>query len=360
MFKFAAMIRLWKIFRFLLIVLIGLEIMLHFYNPFSGRVKNGEIILPKNTKYETTIPDVPGLDKYLIHSRNSLGFRGEELTDTTSTKIICMGGSTTECFYLNDGRDWPNLLGKKLKNELGNIWLNNAGMDGQSSYGNLQMLKQYIVQMKPDYIILMCGLNDMSLDAPSKFDQNSEKWYRKAYDFLELPSTIVNIVRAGKAKNAGLNHQFFTKLEEMPKLEMSDSQIMQRLLQEQKYIDPYKQRITEFAKICKENNIKLIFVAQSILFSDEKDLMTNVDLGTLKTGEINGKTRAFILKMYNKTTYKVAEETGFPFINIAARLPKDSRLFYDGYHFTNDGADLAAEMIYNDILTRNLVTVKKK
>jgi lysophospholipase L1-like esterase len=328
---------LWKIIRFVLIVVVGLEIVLHFYNPFSGRVKNGEIVLPINKVYETDIPNVPGLDSHLVHSKNSLGFRGPELSDTNATKIICMGGSTTECFYLNDGKDWPGVLGNKLRQKDSSVWLNNAGMDGQSSFGNLQMLKQYVLGLKPDYIILMCGLNDMGLKEPARFDEYDGKWYQKVYNFLELPALIVNILRAGKSKNAGLK----------------------RLNEEQAFIGPYKQRIREFAEICKKNNIKLIFVAQSILFSDEKDLMTNVDLGLLKTGEINGKTRAYILKMYNKSTFDVAEEMGVPFINLAARLPKDSRMFYDGYHFTNDGADLAAEMIYDDIVTEKIIQFKK-
>ncbi len=350
---------LWKIIRFVLIVVIGLEIVLHFYNPFSGRVKNGEIVLPINKVYETDIPNVPGLDTHLIHTKNSLGFRGPEPSDSNATKIICMGGSTTECFYLSDGKDWPNVLGNKLRKKDASIWLNNAGMDGQSSFGNLQMLKQYVLNLKPDYIILMCGLNDMGLKAPARFDEYDGKWYQKVYNFLELPALVVNILRAGRSKDAGLNHKFITDLSKAPTLKMSDTAILRRLKEEQPFIGPYKQRIKEFAEICQKNNIKLIFVAQSILFSDEKDLMTNVDLGLLKTGEINGKTRAYILKMYNKSTFDVAEEMGVPFINLAARLPKDSRLFYDGYHFTNDGADLAAEMIYDDIVTEKIIPFKK-
>jgi lysophospholipase L1-like esterase len=221
------------------------------------------------------------------------------------------------------------------------------------------MLKQYVLGLKPDYIILMCGLNDMGLKEPARFDEYDGKWYQKIYNFLELPALIVNIFRAGRSKDAGLNHKFITDLSKAPTLKMSDTAILKRLNEEQAFIGPYKQSIREFAEICKKNNIKLIFVAQSILFSDEKDLMTNVDLGLLKTGEINGKTRAYILKMYNKSTFDVAEEMGVPFINLAARLPKDSRMFYDGYHFTNDGADLAAEMIYDDIVTEKIIQFKK-
>jgi lysophospholipase L1-like esterase len=346
--------RFLKICAFMILVLACLEFTLHIYNPFSSRVKNGEIILPKNTRYAVELPNYPGLDKNIIHNKNSLGMRGPELGGSESLKIICMGGSTTECFYLNDGKDWPNLLGDKIKKDFSSSWLNNAGMDGQSSFGNLQMLKQYIVKLKPNYIVLMCGLNDMGLDAPSYFDENKSV-FKKIYNFLEIPSTILNIVRAGKAKESGLNHRFIMDINKTETLKMDDSAVYKCLENEQKYLSAYKARLNEFAKICNENNIKLIFVAQSILFSDEKDLFSNTYLGDIKTGKINGKTRAYILKMYNKVTFDFAESMQIPYINLAARLPKDSRFFYDGYHFTNDGAEITSGIIYDEIISKKLI-----
>lgn len=346
--------RFLKICGFILLIIACLEFTLHIYNPFSSRVKNGDIVLPKNTKYELELPAYPGLDLKIIHSKNSLGLRGPEPKASDSIKIICMGGSTTECFYLNDGKDWPNLLREKLSSNSKNIWLNNAGMDGQSSFGNLQMLKQYIVQLKPNYIVLMCGLNDMGLEAPSQFDEN-KSLFSQIYNFLEIPSTITNILRAGKAKKVGLNHQFIQDISKAEKLHLEDSTVYRILENEQKYLSAYQSRIKAFAEICKANNIKLIFVGQSILFSDEKDLYSNVYLGDIKTGEINGKTRAFILKMYNKVTHDFAEKMDLPFINLAARLPKDSRFFYDGYHFTNDGSEISAGILYDEIISKNLI-----
>ena len=346
--------KFWKISAYVGLVLICLEIALHLYNPFTARVKNGSIVLPKNTRYTIDLPAYEGMDQHVIHSKNSIGLRGPEPNDSAKIKVICMGGSTTECMYLTDGKDWPNVLGDKLKVEFPDLWLNNAGMDGQSSYGNLQMLKQYILKLKPNYIFLMAGLNDMELDTPSHFDVNVSP-IKRAYNFLELPSTIVNIIRAGKAKQVGLNHQVYTNLSQLPKLKMTDDEMMARMQKEQTYLAAYKQRITEFAKLCKDNNIQLVFIGQSILFSDENDLYTNIYLGDLKTGQMNGKTRSYILKMYNKVTFDLANELNLPFINLNARLPKDSRFFYDGYHFTIDGADMCAEILHDEITSKKII-----
>lgn len=343
-----------KISAYILLILVCIEVALHIYNPFTSRIKNGKIVLPVNTQYEQDLPDHIGMDKHLLHSKNSIGFRGPELSDSNNLKILCMGGSTTECFYLNDGKDWPNVLGKNLKKEYPNVWLNNAGMDGQSTFGHIQLLKQYIINLKPNYIILMCGLNDMGLDTPSRFDEN-QNFFKKAWNFLELPATIRNIVRSGKAKKSDLNHRFISDLSQEEKLTISDSTIIERLKNESRYLELYKKRLSEIYKLCNDNNIKIIFVAQTILYSDETDLFSNVYLGDLKTGEINGKTRSLILKLYNKATFDFANEKEIPFINLAARLPKDSRFFYDGYHFTNDGADMAAGIIYDEINSKKII-----
>jgi hypothetical protein len=46
---------------------------------------------------------------------NSLGLRGPELPqDQEPYRIIAVGGSTTECFVLDDSEEWPHVLMEKL------------------------------------------------------------------------------------------------------------------------------------------------------------------------------------------------------------------------------------------------------
>ncbi|MEX0595642.1 MAG: GDSL-type esterase/lipase family protein, partial [Candidatus Paceibacterota bacterium] len=346
--SFASMRWIWKVSRFLLIIIIGLEIFLQFYNPFTSRIKIEKIILPKNTAYEIEQHETNVIDSIIIHTKNSLGFRGAE-PNKNKKKVICMGGSTTECFYLSDGKDWPNLLAKKLEEKDTQYWLNNAGMDGHSTFGHLKMLKKYIVPLKPKYLIMMCGLNDLHIKEANRFEERKLSWYKRIYHSLEIPSTIINIKRARQAQKAGLNHQIIHDISLVEKLEISDSAINLMIKEEKEKIKLYKSRLNEIVKICKENQIKLILVSQAVLFSNEYDLISDTYLGHLKTGDNNGKSLGMVMSMYNRATEEIAKKNNIKFVALSKRLPKDSRFYYDGYHFSNDGAEMVAEIMMDEL-----------
>ena len=97
-----------KIFSILVGICVGLiicEIFLHFYNPFPFAISKGKLVLPANQKTVFKNTWIKKLDSSIYYSRNSLGFRGPEPTDSVNKllSVICIGGSTTECRYISEG-----------------------------------------------------------------------------------------------------------------------------------------------------------------------------------------------------------------------------------------------------------------
>lgn len=148
------------------------EIVLRIYNPFATYTRQGKLVLPANQKAVFKNKWISQFDKQIFYSRNSLGFRGPEPTDSISklTSKITIGGSTTECRFLSDSTTWPFLLGEALKDSIPNLWINNAGIDGHSTLGHLHLLKEYVLKLKPKYILLLTGVNDVESLKPESFD----------------------------------------------------------------------------------------------------------------------------------------------------------------------------------------------
>jgi hypothetical protein len=94
------------------LALVSIEIVLKIYNPIETRIRGNKIILPINKNYRIENQRLDKLDRVIIHSKNSLGFRGTEPPDEFNKylTIICIGGSTTEYQYLSDNKTWIDVL----------------------------------------------------------------------------------------------------------------------------------------------------------------------------------------------------------------------------------------------------------
>ena len=342
-----------------IIAFLILELFLRFYNPFGFRVKGDKIVLYPYKKYK--IHNLNGQD--IIHTKNSLGFRGKEPSakfDENIT-IIAIGGSTTEGYYLNDGKTWPEVLGKNLSEKIKNVWINNAGLDGQSTYGHLVLLEDYILKIKPKIAVFYCGLNDLGLSAMNRYDNDmatlvSSNKFKYILNVLaknsETISAIINMVNYFKTKNINLMHRN-KEYETEDKKIISAAELDKILKNEKENILNYKIRLEKIIKLCRENNIEPVFITQAILCGDFKDVKTGKYLGyiPIKNKFINYTGHSKTLKLYNDEMIKVAKENNVFLIDAAALMPHSSEYYYDCVHFNETGAKYFAQMIYYKFLS---------
>ncbi|MBN1353744.1 MAG: SGNH/GDSL hydrolase family protein [Candidatus Omnitrophica bacterium] len=349
-----------------LLCFLVLEALLRIYNPFQWRVKGDKIILPVNRKYIFDNDKIDKLDRKIIHSKNSLGFRGENPPKNFSDylSIVIVGGSTAECFYLSDGRDWPYLVGQKLKNIYDKVWVNNAGLAGHSTFGHIILVNDYLTRLKPKIIIFEVGANDIGRDDLGKYDRVALKGrYSSFKNFIvknsEVVSLLANMVRLAKAQKMGITHRNLDVVK-ADKLVLPEGNIEKEVNHHKSgYIDGYKKRLLQLVDICRKNRIEPIFVTQPILCGNTVDATTEVDLGDVKLSDsMNGNLCWRIMQVYNNATKEVAGRTGTFVIDLASEMPKDSRYFYDNWHYTNEGAEKVSQIVFEKL--KNYLDVEYK
>ena len=161
-----------------------LEVFVRVFNPFPILLRAGRIDLPRNVTKEFTTDGQSGLDATVSVSFNSLGFRGPEPPQNwnDSLTLICVGGSTTQCLYLSDGKTWPDLLSKRLSADIENVWVNNAGIDGHSTFGHLELLDQYLSVIRPKVLLFLVGLNDVDRTDLNGFDESTLRSQARDHD----------------------------------------------------------------------------------------------------------------------------------------------------------------------------------
>jgi lysophospholipase L1-like esterase len=345
-----------------LVLVLGIcELILRVYNPLGFRIKGDKIILPINKKEIIHHEHGLGkLDKVVVHQRNSLGFRGPEppADFPRGLTIVTVGGSTTECFDLAEDKTWPHDLGVNLQRRFKDLWLNNAGLSGNSTFGHYILMQDYLVKLKPKVVIFLVGINDLGIRGERDFDQrihgvnfrSLERFLASAAVHSELATAALNLYRYYFPKSVMINNQNDPQEIDLKKLRhfQVSGEARAAMLKDHRdhYVRPYQVRLERLLAICREHKITPVLLTQPVLYGEGVDAATGVDLGhRFVAQDMDGVTAWQVLELYNGVTREVGREQGVLVIDLAREMPKNSDYYYDLMHFTNAGAARVADLI---------------
>jgi lysophospholipase L1-like esterase len=342
----------------LLLILVFSELLLHIYNPLPFRVRGNRIVLPVHQHYTFHNAGATKLDAVTHHTKNSLGFRGPDPPADFSRRptILTIGGSTTECLFLSDGKTWTDQMARRLSQQFPDLWVNNAGLDGQSTYGHLILLRDFVDDLHPRMAVFLIGANDIGLDASNPYDEAltpPRSPARTVVSFLtdhsELAGLAQNLVRVVRTRDAGFGHGQID-LRTIRHLEHDPENTAATIRRFSAPLASFESRVTAIVEESRRHGIEPVLVTQPWLNGDGIDPATGVDLSTIQVrGAANGRLWWQVQELYNDVTRRVATTHGVLLIDAAHELPKDSRLFYDFMHYTNEGAARLGDIVADGI-----------
>lgn len=331
---------------------------------FFIRSPNRRFILNPDERY---LPGVKGEARFTI---NSLGLRGDELHDQ-EIKILAIGGSTTECGYLDDSEAWPHRVQEYLSQKTGKkVWVGNAGVSALNTRHHVLQAAELLKQIpKLDLMILLIGANDPSLlkDGynPAGLENPSIRQECLWSSFEAAP------IRINSFKDLQLyrliRNRFFPKInrilyrtgewyEEKRKQRQQSEKIL--LPKEQEMILPlglneYENNVKKIARLCQEHGTKVLFLTQPSLYktvmpeNEEKLLWGGVIMSEgaqertyLTTGELNR-----IFTLYNDRLLKTGKKENFEAIDLDQVVSPQADSFYDDEHFNELGSERVARAV---------------
>jgi lysophospholipase L1-like esterase len=337
-----------------LVALMVLELLLRVYNPLEIRFKPDRIVLPVNKHY---LIDNTGnftkLPPRTIHTKNSLGFRGPpppaDFQDYLT--IITVGGSTTECFYLSDGRTWPDLLGRALSLDFNRVWLNNAGLDGATTYRHIILMEDYLIKLRPKLVLFLIGINDVGAGNLDETEQHKGHYLRDLWRDLLYHSEVYcleqNLYHYLIAQSRGLRHEEID-LRKIGILGHPPEGIELQILQDYRTnsVPFFAQRVEKLVRICRAHGIEPVLITQPTLYGPDLDPVTGVNLTTIKVRDnFNGRMMFDFIELYNTVTRQVAQKNGVLLIDLAQEMPRNSAYYYDYLHYTEAGAAEVARIV---------------
>jgi len=285
---------------------------------------------------------MPGITDRAVFSINSRGIRGPEFPPRQSAfRILCVGGSTTECGYLDDREAWPNLLMEHLNRQWAQegasrrVWVGGIGIGGWDTEKHLIFVRSSPMIREVDCLVFLVGINDFQWflqGGPTPDPVPGPVWSRspilkKARNYWHRDPPVAYEDNAGQAYvERRRRRQAMQLIDELPEMDTA--------------LDAYRRRITAIIEACRDKSVTPVFITQPVLW-DEK--MTDQAEALLWFGWLDDyrcltpRRLRQGMERYNETLRQTCREMNVSWIDLAA-LHGNESLFFDDCHFNVAGA----------------------
>jgi lysophospholipase L1-like esterase len=274
---------------------------------------------------------------------NELGMRGPSISapvaENTLT-VIFLGGSTTENYAYRDADTFPIITGKIVSERIGRpVRVLNAGMSGAIAGTNLSRLQHQILDLHPDLVVVMEGINDLLGGFDPKFRTDGRHLARPVVAGDRPTSYLYDFYRArtfsphrppppkpGRAMSAADFDRFPAR-------------------------GVFERNVRSMAAIASSQDLDVLFLTMATMYSANpkpEDLPRFAMMGGVaEAGEIHLDVPSLAagMKIFNAAIAALPATGTIRTFDLAALLPQSWDVFYDDCHFTKAGNRLVAETI---------------
>jgi len=320
--------------------------------------------------------NLPGVAPESRFTTNSLGIRGPEFTAADTYRILCVGGSTTECLYLDDAKTWPARLMEILNRDDPGVWVGSVGRSGTMAAQHALLLQQLPEARRVDCWVVLCGINDLGHQLGGTYDdlmgrafgltfkyrrpgwggQVRRPLQRNLYTFALVETCYKRLEVAMKGGNATVYQDIKGAwIQEQQTRRQSQAKIAVEV--KPQWIEEYRTHLRTMVAEATRQGKRLIFMTQPTLWTGQTDDKTErlTLAGRLSDGQYADNATCFQgMEQHNQAMRDVAASSGIEIVDLAAGLPKSTETFYDDCHFNESGARLVATALAEQITTRKL------
>lgn len=314
-------------------------------------------------------PGLRGIEGRHFFTTNAYGFRGDPLTSPKPAgeyRVFVVGGSTVECFYLDDADDMSRVAQRALSDEAPNrtVKIYNVGLSGTASDDHIAMIAQRLVHLEPDVIVVLAGINDLRRSiqhydylhyvpkqAPSPplyrvILMRSQIVRRLAYLVRRISPDPESVLEARTLKSDYMNKIALQKA--APQAATTDVPID---------TTSFRRNLITIVGMVRQNGAVLILGTHpSSWNSTVDDSISDFHWMRLCDGVVyDERSLDAALETLNDVTRTIAKQYSIPLWDLARELPKSSQVFYDDCHFNVAGAQLAGRSLAS-VLRRPDVT----
>ncbi len=278
---------------------------------------------------------------------NASGYRGEEIATPKPSgrfRILCLGASTTFCGENPEGKTYPDILARLLREARPGLDVEpvNAGVPGYTAVETVIDFALRAQALEPDLVIVYHGVNDVNPALAPGFRPDYAHWRpfprgeARGIDALLERSFLYLALRQRVRSRAPARS--------LPPLADAPPEAVEAL----------GRHTASLSTLAKARGAKLVVAT----FAHAIDVYPEMaEEQVLFLGMPHPAADSFrrTIARFNDELRATAAREGSLLVDLAARMPRSRETYYDWPHWTDEGCAKAASILAEEILAAGLV-----
>jgi lysophospholipase L1-like esterase len=332
---------------------------------------------------------LPGVGPYAHFQVNSQGIRGPEwsVSRAQEYRILAVGGSTTECLYLDQDKAWPALLGRGLGRTVDGrgVWVGNLGRSGRTTRDHLALARLALEQYDVDALVMLVGANDLLLrlsqaeEYDPHFVDDIARFHAWALPrFAIVPETSTAdapwFARTAVGRLARqLQQRFRPLVPAEPVVIPADAYRQYEWLRERRHqanrlvvlpglddaLDEYARNVEAIVAEARRRGLRVVLLTQPALWKPEPRPAEERWLWMGWRGRVEDSRTYYApgalaggLARYNRRLLGLCDRLAVECVDLTVQVPSTIEAFYDDLHFNEAGARLVAATVVGHFAAR--------
>jgi hypothetical protein len=285
--------------------------------------------------------------KYRLDIDNNGFIMPSRKYDHPDKVIVFLGGSTTECMYMDADHRFPYLVGKILEGETGQkINSYNGGMSGLNSLHSIDLLINKVIPLHPQVVVFMENINDLStlLYEHTYWNKHNVRSPLETLKKQQMLGKLLKEVLFPELNEAYRNLK--ATLARQPQDEFAGARGQKLVVDQARLVHEFAMNLQTLICICQAHEITPVLMTQENRITDHPDPVVAAYIG--RFGSDTGLSYARLKGLYdafNDTIREVGRKNHVMVIDLAREIPPDKKYIYDIVHFNDAGSQLAARVI---------------
>jgi len=267
--------------------------------------------------------------------------------DRPDKVIVFLGGSTTECMFVDQDHRFPCLVGELLEQDTGaRINAYNGGMSGNHTLNAIDILLNKVIPLKPQVVVYMENINDLStlLYEGTYWNENTARSPLETLKKRQLAGKLLKEIFIPNLNDAYRKLKKSLAREEED--EFAGARGQKPVVDQTRLVREFSRSLRTLVCICKANEIAPVLMTQANRITARPDPVVAAYIN--RDGKDAGLSYPEFKALYeafNDAIRAVGRENQVMVIDLAREVPPDKQYLYDLVHFNDAGCRLAARII---------------